>query len=474
MPLRSPWSFVAVITLAVLQSACSESTSDPSAEIDPATPTPSAGGAGNEGGANGAGGQGENGNGAGNAAGAGDGGGEAGPSVPIKEKLADLKARLDVLADKTMAWWVTHGPDKEYGGFHGRLDRQGNPTDPSDKGIIQQARHLWTFSVWNETRKPTVEISAAANDTYQFITKNFRDPEDGEFFTTVARDGTAKNTQKIQYGQAFSIYALSTYSRSFGPEAAREQALRCFKSLDARAHDAEHGGYLQINDVSWITTEKDYNTLLHILEALTVLYDVSEDATVKARLNELLTAFTDKMFQPQGYIHLGYKRDWTPVGPKTVSYGHDLESAYLLMEAARVLDRDEEPHVLTVVKTIATNSASWGFDRATGTFHESGPIGGQPKAPATERIWWVQFEALNGLFELYYLTKNPEYLVQFDRVLSWLEKTWDKDGGEWFWGTKLDGSAGPRGSHKGEEWKASYHNLRALLVNSDRIAESLR
>lgn len=35
-------------------------------------------------------------------------------------------------------FWLTHGPDIKYGGFYGTLDRQGKPTSPSYKGLIQQ------------------------------------------------------------------------------------------------------------------------------------------------------------------------------------------------------------------------------------------------------------------------------------------------------------------------------------------------
>jgi hypothetical protein len=45
----------------------------------------------------------------------------------------------------------------------------------------------------------------------------------------------------------------------------------------------------------------------------------------------------------------------------------------------------------------------------------------------------------------------------------------DSAHGEWFFGVNPDGSLGPRGDTKGEEWKEGYHTLRALVFLADWI-----
>lgn len=40
-------------------------------------------------------------------------------------------------------FWQLHGPDEQWGGFHGTLDRAGQPVEPFGKGLVQQARHVW-------------------------------------------------------------------------------------------------------------------------------------------------------------------------------------------------------------------------------------------------------------------------------------------------------------------------------------------
>ena len=66
----------------------------------------------------------------------------------VVERLSELSSRLAPLAARTASFWFEHGPDAVSGGFHGTLDRQGNPIAPDDKGLIQEVRHLWMLSTW--------------------------------------------------------------------------------------------------------------------------------------------------------------------------------------------------------------------------------------------------------------------------------------------------------------------------------------
>lgn len=44
-------------------------------------------------------------------------------------------------------FWLQHGPDTQFGGFHATLDCQGNPIEPTSKTIIQQVWFSKTFNV---------------------------------------------------------------------------------------------------------------------------------------------------------------------------------------------------------------------------------------------------------------------------------------------------------------------------------------
>lgn len=387
-------------------------------------------------------------------------------------RLRAIRTRLDREAGRVIAFWKQHGPDREFGGFHGTLDRKGAPVAPTDKGVIQTARHLWTFSMLAARRGEDHETRALADSAYRFLIDHFRDRRDGEFYFTVSRQGKPLNTKKQLYAESFAIFALAEYAAAFASSDARDHALACFRSIDARAHDAVHGGYDQRKDPGWMTAgaEKDTNTHIHLLEAFTRLLRSAEDPLVRTRLEELARVTATKLLQPSGYVHKEFKRDFAPHGEPAVSYGHDIETAWLLLDALDALGLGGDAALTQAALTMGANAALAGFDSVNGGFFEEGNVGAEPRK--REKIWWVQAEALPGLFRLYQLTGEVGYLDQLERTLSFIERFQsDAEYGGWYWGVTPEGALGPRGDKKGEEWKASYHDTRALVFTSDWIAE---
>ena len=247
---------------------------------------------------------------------------------------------MDRLARELIDFWTSKGVDREFGGFHGTLDRQGVPKEPTDKGLIQQSRHLWTLSTWYERRDASPTVKALADDTYRFLVDHFLEA-DGEFVFKVSRDGKkVTDPKKLLYAESFAIYALATYGRVFGVQVAKEQALACFRSIDKRAHDAKNLGYDQTHDPGWLAkgAHKGTNTHIHLLEAFTELVRATGDAAVRERLEELVTVTRTKLFQPEfHYVHKEFLVDWTPHGERQCSYGHDLETVWLLLDAVDAL-----------------------------------------------------------------------------------------------------------------------------------------
>lgn len=407
----------------------------------------------------------------------------------LAEALEQVRSRLDARAREAKDWWLDHGVDHRHGGFYGRLDRTGTKAHPAVKSIVQQARHLWALSCWTERRGPENRAVQAAHATYDLIRRAFLDPADGEFFYTISEEGKVEDAGKLLYAQAFAIYGLSTYGRVFGHGGAIDQALRCFDSVERRAHDPEHGGYDERAECGLVRGDapKDTNTHLHLMEALTALHlALSGPARsppsrasaglaralprVTERLAELIALVQTRLLQPSGYVHKAFELDWTPKGPPVVSYGHDIETAWLLLEAARQLDQ-VTPRLERAVVAMGLHSTA-GYDSELGGYFDEGIAGGA--VTSREKVWWAQFEALAGLWWLYRLTGNGLHLQQLQRTLDWIEgPARDAEYGEWYFGILPGGSISGRGDHKGEIWKASYHNLRALILTADWIGEYL-
>jgi mannobiose 2-epimerase len=303
-----------------------------------------------------------------------------------------------------------------------------------------------------------------------------RDEKDGEYVFKVSRDGGRVVEPKKQlYAESFAIYALAAYGRVFGAEEAKALALECFRSIDQRSHDSTLLGYDQSDDPGWLSAgaHKETNTHIHLLEAFTELYRATGDHMVKERLDELVTVTATKLFQPaRNYVHQEFLRDWTPFGDPRCSYGHDIETAWLLMDAAAALGRPEDAVAVDAATRMGRHASDAGFDAEHGGLFEEGPVGAPPDK--TLKVWWVQAEALPGLWRLYRLTGEARHLDRLERTLTFVEQHQrDAEFGEWYWDTHPDGSPGPHGSDKGEEWKTSYHGVRALVFASDFMRDEL-
>jgi mannobiose 2-epimerase len=342
----------------------------------------------------------------------------------------------------------------------------------------------------HERRPGDPRVKDAAHALYAHLEHRFsRGP--GRPYAHQLTHAHAIRSDVVQlYAQGFAVFALSTYARIFDEAHAGARARQLFTSLDVLRHDGEHGGYDQTNDDGWLPfvfapegAAKCTNTHIHVLEALTALVRTpARDARAISRLDELAHVIVTRMLQPSGYVHPFFARDWTPVGPAVVSYGHDIETSWLLLDALDALDvaghgnpRAREL-VVSGARRMAEHALRTGWDPAGGLFDHGVPEGPgrAPHVTCVEKIWWAQAEALPGLYRLYRLTKNPTLIERLEETLAFFEtKSWDAEYGGFFWGVDSSGKVLGRGDHKGELWKTPYHGLRACVLTSDWIREDL-
>jgi mannobiose 2-epimerase len=321
-------------------------------------------------------------------------------------------------------------------------------------------------------RKEAVRERAAG--LYAYLLEHFRDPKDGEFFFRVDATGKVNDTNKPLYGESFAIYALAEYAMAFGSEEAKKLALDCFDSIERRTYDAKYQGYDQSATSHWLSSgaTKDTNTHLHLFESFTHLYRATGNAKVKTRALELLALIENKLVQPGNYTHAEFASDFTPYGRAYVSYGHDIETSWLIFDSLDAFGLSGDPTISERAWALGEHAAKWGMDTKQGGFYEEGPVEAAPNK--LEKIWWIQAEAIAGLFRLYAYRPNPLNLEQLERTVTWVERYQrDPNEGEWYWGVLPDGTLGSHRDLKSEEWKSSYHLVRAMLFTSDWLKNYL-
>ncbi len=390
----------------------------------------------------------------------------------VKAPIPQLEKSLH---ENIIGFWHPRCLDRTNGGYIINFGPAGEAKGEGTKGIVTQARMVWLFARVARTGHRPREMLEAAEWGYRFLRDKMWDPRYGGFYWEVdAAGGRQVRPKKHLYGQSFGLYALSEYYLASGNQEALDLAVRFFHLLEEKAHDSTYGGYLEFFNADWTpppSGETTYmgaaglklmNTHLHLLEALTSFYRASRLPLARERLLELLQIQSNSVVRKGlGACTDKYDRDWTPRlegAYNRVSYGHDLENIWLLMDASDAAGVSNFP-LLDLYKELFAYSLKYGYDERSGGFYGSGP----PAQPADQRnkIWWVEAEALVSALRMYRMTRDPLYLRVFEKTWDFVEKHQiDWKHGEWHATVTPEGAA--RGD-KANIWKAGYHNGRAMI-----------
>jgi mannobiose 2-epimerase len=390
--------------------------------------------------------------------------------------------------------------DTLYGGYLSTFSFDFKPVGEQDKMIVTQSRNVWSTAKAAMFYHDTSYIAMSRHGFY-FLRDKMWDKQYGGFYSLVTRDGTPKSIIKEAYGNAFAIYGMSAYYECSHDTAALNFAKTAFMWLEKNSHDPVYKGYYQhLNrDGSHVVRTadvkstsdlgyKDQNSSIHILEALTELYKVWPDDLVRQRLQEMLELIRDKIVTTKGYLQLYFTYDWKPISYRDsadsiikknhyidhVSFGHDVETAYLMQEADETLNGKASVKTLAVGKKMVDHALKNGWDNKVGGFYDEGYyFKNKPGITITynTKNWWAQAEALNTLlmFSEMYPYDAMQYRQKFYKEWQYVQTYLiDHEHGDWY-EEGLDNSPEYKAKLKAQIWKTTYHNFRALMNCINRI-----
>ncbi len=294
----------------------------------------------------------------------------------------------------------------------------------------------------------------------------FWDDDYGGFYWKVGLDGTVADPEKHLYGQAFACFALAKAGKV-------DDANWVFQWFDLHGHDASNGGYFEAlwseGEPHLIGDEKDaigtpyglksMNTHLHILEALTELYSASKDRKVAQRLHKVLHILRSKFVLPDGRL-LYYTTPEYHAASDIDSYGHAMETAFLLVEAAEAV-HDQVEATCEIARTIVDRILAVGWDERFGGMFNEGHFDQEPHDK--DKIWWVQAESFNVLRMMANRYGSP-YDSYRDRQWRFIEDHMiDREHGGWRPKVLEDGTP-LQSQNKSDAWTEGYHQGRAILL----------
>lgn len=379
--------------------------------------------------------------------------------------------------------------DQEFGGYLSNLSFAFEPMEKQNKMIVTQARHLWVTSLVAKRQNDSRYTGYAAHG-FSFLQKMW-DQAYGGFYQDVDRAGSPLSEIKTAYGNAFAIYGLSAYFDATNDSTALHLAIDTFHWLEEHSYDPEFGGYFQILsregeplpksagvDSFSPAGYKDQNSSIHLLEAFTSLYHVWPDALLRDRLSGMYHLIKDVMINDRHYLDLFFEPDLTPVSfygkdsltilknyaMDHVSFGHDIETAFLLLEAAEALHLPVDQGLQDELRKVVDH-ALLGLDPKNGGLYDAGYYFDRSKPISIikdSKAWWAQAEALNTLLIFHQFYPDAGYDQHFTDMWAYIKKyIIDQQHGGWYI-NGIDTRPDARQAPKASIWKSTYHNYRAL------------
>ncbi len=392
----------------------------------------------------------------------------------------DFRKQLEEeLTRNILPFWMAQTPDKVNGGFYGALTNDLEIHNEVARSAILCGRILWTYATAYR-KLGDKEYLAMAKRAYDYLRSAFLDPENGGVYWTVDVRGKPVFDRKHHYAQAFAIYGLAEYYRATEQLESLELAQSLFHLLEKHAYDPANGGYIEGSSRKWETLtdmrlsdrdlncRKSMNTMLHVLEAYTNLLRVWQNTSLRVQHRGLIEIFLQHIVDPAtGHFKLFFDDQWNSLLPN-VSYGHDIEGSWLLLEAAEV---QGDPALVEWVRTTAIQIATAvyrdGLEADGSLPYESGPHG----LVDSDKSWWVQAEAMVGFYNAYQVSGQNRFAQAAERSWEFIrDHMVDKEHGDWIKKLHRDGKV-DESNYKVGPWECPYHNSRACFEMIDRLKE---
>lgn len=364
--------------------------------------------------------------------------------------------------------------DDQNGGYYGWLGYDLKLDKKAEKGCILNSRITWFFSNAYMLLGDESLLDEATHG-FNFLMEKCVDKENGGIYWSLNYDGTPLDTTKHTYNQAFSIYALSSYYEATKNEQALALARDLFSLIEEKCTD--EGGYREAFTRDFkpesneklsengVLAERTMNTLLHVLEAYTQLYKVSKDEKVKERLLWIVDTIESKVYNEELHRQeVFFDSEYNSL-IDLYSYGHDIETAWLLDLTLDVIGDDAlTERISKITRDLTNQTYKVAFDG------RSFPIECENGVVDEHRVWWAQAENLVGLINGYQRQGKQEYLDAAESQWNFIkEYVVDKrEGSEWYWEVDKEGKPYPDRPIV-EPWKCPYHNGRMCFEVIKRL-----
>ena len=413
--------------------------------------------------------------------------------MDTREKLLKLRNETwNNAAECIMPFWRDYTVDHEYGGFYGSVNKDLKPVEGDVKSLVLNTRMLWGFTNAYDLLGDE-KYADNARRSFDYILEHFWDKEYGGVYYMISHDGKPLSCDKRMYGQACFLYAAAEFYYVFKDQRALDYIHETLRLMDTYTM-SPLGAYRDYSNRRWdhdlwldapytrrLDGSYSLNCHLHMFESLTLIYKSTKDPAMGKRMRDMLLLILDHMIEyDRGHLKAAMDADCNRTDNE-INFGHDLECAYLMMDAAEMLGEPELiKRVQDVVVTFANKAVEEGMDPIDGAMNAEMNLATGESDRA--KIWWVECESISGILCAYEICRDEKLLDAVISIWEYVKKHMlCEDGIEWYglgtheddfgpnqteiWWTELFGGI----TNKSNRIKCPYHNSRAMFGAAQRI-----
>lgn len=396
-----------------------------------------------------------------------------------RQKLQEARTWVRGELERSAAFWLEHGMDKEHGGVYTCLDRKGEIYS-TDKSVWMQGRCGWIFAFLCHNYGVKQEWLDASKSCLDFMEAHCFNHERGDrMYFTVTAEGQPLRQRRYYFSEAFCAIANAEYYGVTGDRARLDRARQCYDlywDLSQGRPDPVGMGPKTIPETR---SGRAFGTPMIILNVTGVL--LRTDPERKALYEERAQQCVDDIFRyhvkPELKCTLeNVDVDGTPrlyyTEGRTVNPGHDIEGVWFLLEHAQ---RTGDKSLIQKAAEMFDWAIAAGWDNEYGgLLYFTDCLGKPPEAYEHDmKLWWPHNEILIASMMLYRDTREEKYLDWFYKCLDYCKAHFaDPEYGEWYGYLRRDGLP-TEPSTKGSTFKGPFHLPRSMILVDGMISEIL-
>jgi len=377
-----------------------------------------------------------------------------------RQRLIELKGLYrKQLLDDCLPFWMAHLRDREFGGYHTCLDRDGSVYEHDKLCMWCPGRIIWMFSFLYNELEQRAEWLDMARWGVDFVQEHGFAP-DGSMPYSLTRDGRPLEPPRDVFVELFTASGFSEFARAASDEELHRQARQLFFRTWEKI--TTPGAPFP----PFVHATRPVHVHGHSLIALNVAQELRryrEDPRYEQVIDRCLDDVLRLHARPRARTVLEAVswdgQDLPGSLGRCINPGHMMEAGIFIVHEGR--RRGDEGLVQWGVNFIDWGF-EWGWDKQFGGIYNDVDADGVPVPQTREafiyqsKLWWQHAEALYALLVAYEVTGESKFMDGYELTHDYAFGNFaDPEHGEWF--ALLDRRGNRLNDTKGTPRKSPFH-----------------